>query len=173
MIWPHFCFYGCMKRIFIYTASVLAFFACNSSDNNTNHTPQPEEAVTPGSSSMVEKTCYTGNSGRDSVSLTINGSDGKVTGDKVTGSLDYRFYEKDKSAGTINGQMNGDTLFADYTFMSEGVQSVRQVAFLKNSEGFSEGYGDMEEKNGKMLFKNPGELKFGNGFILKKTDCGK
>jgi hypothetical protein len=50
-------------------------------------------------------------------------------GDSVTGTLVYNFKEKDKNTGTINGRMNGNILIAEYTFLSEGIQSCRQVAF--------------------------------------------
>jgi hypothetical protein len=39
----------------------------------------------------------------------------------VVGNLCYRFFEKDKNDGTVIGKLQGDTLIADYTFMSEGV----------------------------------------------------
>lgn len=38
----------------------------------------------------------------------------------VTGSLAYQFYEKDKRKGALEGVLNGDTLVADFKFMSEG-----------------------------------------------------
>src|SRR5690242_109722 len=50
-------------------------------------------------------------------------------GESITGTLAYKLHEKDKNTGTITGSMQGDILVADYTFMSEGVTSIRQVAF--------------------------------------------
>ena len=55
--------------------------------------------------------------------------------------------------------------------MSEGTQSVRQVVFLIKGETAIEGYGDIEEKDGKMVFKNLSSVVFGKGVILKKEDC--
>ena len=67
--------------------------------------------------------------------------------------------------------MNGDTLLADYKFMSEGKLSTRQVIFLIQGDDAIEGYGNSEEKDGKMVFKNINEVVFGKGLILKKAEC--
>ncbi len=56
--------------------------------------------------------------------------------------------------------------------MSEGKESVRQVIFLIKDNIAVEGYGNMEENNGKMIFKNQKEIVFGKGLILKKVECG-
>ncbi len=69
--------------------------------------------------------------------------------------------------------MKGDTLFAEYKFMSEGTESIREVAFLKKENDFVKGYGDSEEKNGKMIIKNKSGLNFNNNLILKKGACEK
>ena len=78
---------------------------------------------------------------------------------------------KDRNAGTLTGQMRGDTLLADYTFRSEGVESVRQVAFLTQDAGFVEGYGPVREQNGRMTFTNPNTLIFDTRRVLTKTNC--
>ncbi len=68
----------------------------------------------------------------------------------VTGSLVYKLHQKYSNKGEFEGQMKGDTLIADHKFMSEGTQSVRQVIFLVKDSIAREGYGNMEEKNGKI-----------------------
>lgn len=45
----------------------------------------------------------------------------------VTGNLLYHYYQKDRSAGKINGELKADTLFADYIYISEDVESVRDT----------------------------------------------
>ncbi len=91
------------------------------------------------------------------------------TGNLVTGELVYDYFEKDKNTGTIKGEMKGDTLFAEYMFMSEGINSVREVAFLKKGDSWIEGYGDVEEQTGKIVFKNKAALKFEINITLKKN----
>ena len=117
----------------------------------------------------VYEECYLGIHKKDTVSMSLN-----IKGNQVSsGELSYKFFEKDKNEGTLIGEMKGDTLFADYIFMSEGVTSVRQVAFLKNENIYTEGYGDIEENSKKTFFKNTKELKFDGKIILSKVDCKK
>jgi hypothetical protein len=111
--------------------------------------------------------CYSYVKNRDTVSLSLN-----VVNKILTGNLSYNFFEKDKSKGKVSGEMKGDTLLLNYTFEAEGTTSVRQVAYLKKDQQLLEGYGDVEEKNGNMVFKNLRELKYGpEGVVLKKISC--
>ena len=91
----------------------------------------------------------------------------------VTGTLVYNLYQKDKYSGTIQGQMKGELLIADFSFFSEGVKSVRQVAFKKKGKNFIEGYGETEDKNGKTTFKNIDSLNFTHSIVLREVDCEK
>jgi hypothetical protein len=83
----------------------------------------------------------------------------------------YHYFEKDRNTGTLKGQMNGDTLFATYTFMSEGKESVRNVAFLKTENEMKEGYGNLNPASGEPDFTDKSAIKFDNKFVLKKTNC--
>ena len=89
----------------------------------------------------------------------------------VTGNLTYDYYEKDKNKGTIKGELKSDTLFADYTFMSEGIESVREVVFINTAGGWVEGYGEIDDKDGKVIFKNRNKITFDNSAVLKETAC--
>ena len=165
LIWPHFCFHYVMKySILVCLATCCLMSGCNSTESVEQKTEAASSSPT--ISARPGKDCYRGNSGRDTITLTINHN-----GEKITGDLDYHFFEKDSNHGTIDGWMKGDTLIADYTFNSEGTQSVRQVAFLRDNEGLSEGYANTTDKGGKMMFSDLNELKFGSGFILKKIEC--
>ena len=110
--------------------------------------------------------CYAGNSGKDTVTLSLATQD-----DRITGELYYKFYEKDQTRGTLSGQWRGDTLVADYIYTSEGMPSVRQVAFLQKGNTLIEGHGNMVEKNGKMVFADTASLIFADGFLLQKIKC--
>ncbi|MDO9373319.1 MAG: hypothetical protein Q7T76_02820 [Ferruginibacter sp.] len=110
--------------------------------------------------------CYAGVVGKDSIFLKT-----EKFPTVVTGKLQYNFNEKDDSNGDIDGVMHGDTLVAAYTFGAEGTTSVREVAFLLSESGAIEGYGPMEEKDGKMVFTNRSQLSFGSGFNLKTIPC--
>jgi hypothetical protein len=82
----------------------------------------------------------------------------------------YQLKERDRNNGTLQGTIKGDTLIADYTFSSEGMVSVRQVAFLKQQEGLREGFGELKQKNNQWVFANPRALQF-TGFVLTPAAC--
>ena len=114
------------------------------------------------------KECYRAILQKDTVSLTLNIKNGQLS----SGNLSYNFYEKDKNVGTLVGELKGDTLYADYTFMSEGISSVREVAFLKKDDSYVEGFGDViDDNNGKVTFKDKKQLQFDGNVVLSKVDC--
>ena len=154
--------------------SVLLFFVITLTVSCNNNSEQEKtSSIATDSAKTVENkiqvpvsTCYTSISKKDTVRLKV-----EVFENVVTGSLVYKLYQKDSNTGEFEGQMKGDTLVADYKFMSEGIQSVRQVIFLVKDSIAREGYGNMEEKDGKMVFKNVKDVVFGNGIILKREEC--
>lgn len=121
-----------------------------------------ESAMATGSVEQCYALMATGDTVR--LNLTQQGSD-------VTGTLLIQLAGKDRNTGTLRGQMRGDTLLAKYTFQSEGQASVREVAFLAKDGGFVEGYGDVQEQNGAMVFTPGTTLTFGTDRVLTKTDC--
>ncbi|MDB5280053.1 MAG: hypothetical protein JWR61_5008 [Ferruginibacter sp.] len=110
--------------------------------------------------------CYSTPGGKDSVYLKV-----EKFPNVVTGRLIYKLFEKDSNTGDIDGVLHGDTLIADYKFLSEGVNSVRQIIFLIKDDTDREGYGEMEERNGKMVFKNLQETDFKKSVPLNKIEC--
>lgn len=127
---------------------------------------QEEEVVSDTTAvETINGECYLVVTGKDSVLLRID-----IENTSVTGDLLYRFTEKDKSGGSVFGNFRGDTLVADYKFTSEGMESEREVAFLRQGDTFIEGYGDAVESNGRMVFKRIDSLKF-EGKPMLKIDC--
>lgn len=112
------------------------------------------------------KECYESKIGNSSVNLSLTGS-----GNLVEGRLDYLHDEKDNNKGRLKGRIMGDTLLADYTFMSEGVESVREVIFLKTTAGYREGYGAVKDEAGKMIFEDRKQVDFSKSAELVKVDC--
>lgn len=141
--------------------SLFAFSLIFASCNNSNKIKKIDVEDSPDSIFG----CYSYSKNNDLISLSIKDSTGIIIG-----NLAYNIYEKDRNTGTISGKMKGDTLIADYTFQSEGSESVRQVAFLRAGNKFLEGYGEVEEKNGKTVFKNTKSLTFEN-VILEPVPC--
>ena len=153
----------------------IIFFAATITASCNNQTKETTDATTAvDTAETVENkittpvaSCYSYVKGRDTVTLKLEGS-----ANTVTGQLSYKFYEKDSNKGELSGQLNGDTLLADYKFMSEGQLSTRQVIFLIKNNVAKEGYGKTEEKNGKMVFKDMKGVSFETGIALNKVECG-
>ena len=141
---------------------VIGIFSCNNQqageNKNENQVPVTETETA---------ACYAYINNKDTVLLHVY-----VKDNLATGELTYNFYEKDKNTGTIQGELKGDTLIADYSFVSEGVSSVREVVFLKKGNELVEGYGDADQVDNKLVFKNRSTLNF-SGITLNPTDCEK
>jgi len=100
----------------------------------------------------------------DTISLVI-----QIDGEKVYGDLTYAWKEKDKNRGKVEGILRDSVLTADYTFSSEGQQSIRQVVFKLSAQRAVEGYGPMEEKAGKMLFVDSEKVAYDEKFALENV----
>lgn len=141
-----------MKVIsFLILVSLLA--SCDSQNGDTDKT-SPQQVNAKKTSTI---NCYRYTTAADTIMLQVIDS-----GNSIAGTLVYSLKEKDRNKGTIRGKMRGDILLADYTFMSEGIESTRQVAFKKEGSSFVEGYGD---------FKNIDSLDFNNSMKLVEVAC--
>jgi hypothetical protein len=110
--------------------------------------------------------CYAYTENKDTIQLQIT-----TLNDSVAGRLTYNLFEKDMNSGTLAGRMQGDTLFADYTFRSEGVESIREVAFFRTGENLIELFGEVENVNGTLVFKKPYRLELNERIVLKWEKC--
>jgi hypothetical protein len=149
-----------VSRSLLFVGGLSLLAACHE---QTNQASQEPTAPAP-----TGQQCFAYRTETDTVRLTL-----QTTQPTVTGQLAYRYFEKDRNQGTISGTMHGDTLLADYTFQSEGRQSVRQVAFLRRDIGFVEGYGPVAERAGKMAFTSPRTLHFDAKYTLLPVACPK
>jgi hypothetical protein len=153
---------------------LLAGFVISCNSENSHKTTADSAAVVKTDTSVMAPTtqtntsdCYEYIKNRDTAALKLN-----ITGDELTGDLSYKLFEKDSNKGKIAGELKGDTIIAEYTFDSEGLRSVREVIFVKQADGkLYEGTGEVEEKGGKMMFKNRSALKFGQSIVFSKADC--
>lgn len=151
-----------MRFVCILMLSVC-LFACQQ---RTKVTGEKSKTDTTGTIPMAEQACYAYVKGKDTAKLTLI-----TTGIVSTGELSYKWFEKDSNMGSIEGEMRGDTLIANYTFNSEGMQSVRQVVFLKRGSQLLEGFGEVEEKNGRTQFKNISQVDFTQPITFEEVAC--
>jgi hypothetical protein len=154
------------KVILLMTVLGTVLMSCNNKSKvNTVISVTPR---VPPTETLGDK-CFLSVVDKDTVAMELNIN----VNNEVNGKLRYSFYQKDKNEGTIIGNIKGDTLFADYTFVSEGVSSIREVAFLKKDAQYIEGYGVTMESNGKMVFIQKNALKFDSKTIFNEIDCKK
>jgi len=149
-------------KTWLIIATIILAYSCNNGKENNENTTLTDANS---SKNLEGHHCYLYATSQDTVSMSID-----VSGLVVTGELNYNFHEKDRNRGKLTGKINGDTLLADYTFISEGVESIRQVAFVRKGDSLVEGYGESEEKSGKTVFKNSDALKF-TGSELIESNC--
>jgi hypothetical protein len=157
-----------MKKVLAITIIILSVFI--SCKKETTLPPPQIAPSAPKEAEIVEPAgdqCYISTANNSTIKLSFNVNSHQ----EVNGKLSYSLYGKDKNEGTLIGNMKGDTLIADYTFTSEGVSSVREVAFLHVDGTFIEGYGDVVNGNDKVTFKDKKKLKFDAKTTLTKMDC--
>jgi hypothetical protein len=135
----------------VVASTVLA--ACNSEEKTTatadSLTAAPADTSIVQTAQTFSDGCYAYIKNRDTASLNL-----KVAGEEITGDLSYKLFEKDSNKGTIAGEIKGDTIIAEYDFNSEGTRSIREIVFLKKDGKLYEGYGEVETKGTKVVFKN-------------------
>lgn len=154
-----------MKNKILIIGMIFSLASCNKKAEDTQvvtekEMEQPEITVS-------EKQCYLWTKGKDSISMSIV----TANGNNVTGELEYNFFEKDGSFGTVSGMYKGDTLYVDYNFEAEGMKSQREIAFVKKGNTLVEGFGDVEQKDNKEVFKDKKALKFDDSVVLNAVEC--
>ena len=155
-----------MKKYFLLAAFVTLLAACNSNSATKQAADSTITAETAVAAAAESRTCYASYKNQDSTYLDLH-----IEGDQVSGALDIIPREKDRNIGTVSGLVKGDTILLDYTFQSEGMQSIRQVAYLQKDGKLVEGFAEVQEQNGKTVFKSLGDLKFDGSVILEQSAC--
>ncbi len=164
--------YNCRINLKLYITAITYFLllgtACNQSDPvlessvHANATDTITTATTP----IVIAGCYQMTLKRDSATLDLS-----IQDTTVSGTLNYIFFEKDHNMGTIKGVLRNDLIYADYTFESEGMTSVREVIFKVSGDTLIPGYGDLTEKDNKIIFVNKDDLHFNDLHPFIKVPC--
>lgn len=144
-------------RFVICIGITALFISCTKQKSN----PKIDDGIT-----ANQQTCYRYINNKDTVELVATFADSTIAGVLV-----YKLFEKDKNTGTIQGYMKDDLLIADYSFTSEGINSIRQVVFKKMDGLLVEGHGEVAERSGKTVFETPDSLNYNNAISLKPIDC--
>ncbi|EAZ82075.1 hypothetical protein [Algoriphagus machipongonensis] len=140
----------------------LLLVACNGVKKDS----PIEEAFSPESERDLNINCFQYVNDQDTIKLST-----EIDGTSVTGTLDYLFYEKDKTFGTIQGEVRDNLLIAEYNYLAEGDSSTRQVVFKKTTEGWEEGFGEMKVVDGVPVQVNLDSLDYSNSYELSPVPC--
>jgi hypothetical protein len=162
-----------LPGIFIMVAVLMTSCGNNSRTTNDNvtNTDSATSYNSTGDSSMNEADtvlsgCYSMIVNRDTASLQL-----QVKGNQASGSLSYNLYEKDRNDGTFEGELNNGVLAGWYLFRSEGLMSVRQVAFKVREKALWPANGEVFVRNDSTLFKDVNKLRFDSTRAFRKVPC--
>lgn len=155
-----------MRKIFILSLLAIGFISCKNNTEKKQGTTEKNEVVTDAvkGSSLLGLGCYSYKDNNNTVFLEITDLE-----NGVKGKLTYQFDGKDKNSGSFSGELVDNKLFATYTFLSEGVQSKREIAFLIKGNQLVEGYGELNENGTAFTDKN--NIEYTSTMPLSKTDC--
>ncbi len=144
---------------------IMAFFACQN-QSTTNQTTDSVKAPIDSAQNLGASLtgCYEYNVGQDTIRLTLY-----VAGTKVSGELFYDMYEKDKSRGTLNGNLKDSIIETNYAFNSEGMDSEAEVFFKFKNDSLYMGEGPQGVKDGKGVFLDKSKIQFTAAF--RKIKC--
>lgn len=153
---------------------MLSFAACGDNDNintgvitktNTAHNQAKNTFDT--SARIIDLNgCYEMTIKQDTASMELT-----VRDTIVTGKLIYAWNEKDGNIGSLNGVLRGDLIFAEYTFESEGTTSTRELIFRLEDSLLQQAVGELDQKNNKIVYKDPDQLDFNTMPPFMKIPC--
>ncbi len=119
----------------------------------------------------VEMKCYKAVYEKDTIDLKIN----LLKDSKVSGDMEMKFENMPIKAGKIAGEMRGDTLFADYTFIqgaNDKTTYKNPIALLKRGEELILGNGKIETYLGASYFAKGKPIDFDNvKYKFSNVDC--
>jgi hypothetical protein len=76
----------------------------------------------------------------------------------------------DGASGDLKGTKKGDTLYLDFTYTIEGYEATEETIWILQGDKLMEKEGELVEKNGKMVLKDPNKATFKKEYL--KVNCG-
>lgn len=146
-----------MKNTLITLILSFFLFSCqNSSDAGKINFPEAPETMY----------CFEGQRDDERYLLRFY-----IEKEEILGVMEFYAGNREDRIGTIEGRLEGDTLFADLSIRNESFFLSREIAFLLTDKGLAEGKGPMEKKDNKMIFIARSDLTFGQDMILQPVNC--
>ena len=129
-----------MKKLVLIAIVTILVWNCKEKEKKSESRNEMEVTEIREDVPRLEKGCY----GYDKNSNVVLFEIEKTTG-PVSGNLTYQLDGKDKNTGKFEGTFKDSRLLGTYTFMSEGKESSREVAFKVKEGQLIEGYGELNE----------------------------
>jgi hypothetical protein len=155
-----------MKKNLILSLVIIVFASCKEETARKSEPTTVSDEMTKENTAQPSSECYVYNANGSKIELQMN-----TNNNNVNGTLSYELKEKDSNKGTFVGSIKDSILIAQYTFQSEGTESIREVAFLVKDDQLIEGFGDVTTEENKTKFKDIKALKFSSSMPLIKTSC--
>lgn len=143
--------------------------SCNNNGKSsveTNADTVASNSTTTINTDSLPSGCYSQIVQRDTSLLQLENKDSIING-----SLSYNIYQKDRNNGTLQADIEGNVISGWYIFKSEGVISVRQVAWKINGHELWPATGEVFQKNDTAMFAQPDKLTYDSLRPFKKVPC--
>ncbi|MEJ6979001.1 hypothetical protein WG906_00975 [Pedobacter sp. P351] len=150
--------------LLIYVPVILFFIAACGGEKNKKTSQSDNDSV------AIKPECYIAVFQKDTAYLNIK----RLESAKIEGNLLIQYWNNPKNEGKIAGRINGDTLFADYTYTVGTYKEMikNPLAFLLKNDSLILGVGEIETKMGRSYFKPGVPISFDRGrFRFIKTEC--
>ena len=135
-----------------------------SSASKSSDSPKTTPSVTDVKPHENLAGCYMKIVGRDTAILKL-----EQKGKEFSGKMLYDNYEKDGSRGTVTGKEEGEIIKLWYDFNSEGMHSVMEVYFKKETGRLLRGVGSMDAKTDTTYFISG--INYSDKEAFNKVDC--
>ncbi len=155
-----------MKNIFLgIVATLMLITACqqksasNATESNASNTAAAQE-LSDGSF------CFEHAVGQDTTFVKLI-----ITGNDVSGQMNWGAYEKDGANGTLQGTRNGNEISAIWTYVIEGSNQTEEVMFKIEGDQLMRKVGELEDSNndGNLKLKDPANATYSETFV--KVTC--
>lgn len=144
-----------MKRTLVIAAFIgLCLSSCGNKEKKTSSATD----------NNIGEICFEQKEGDDIVFVTL-----LISGDSIHGTMVKDRFETDNHTGNLIGTFNDGMINAEYSFNSEDIHYINQMQFKLSGDTLYQASGEMEEQNGKFIFKDPSQLKYDD--ILLRVKC--
>lgn len=156
------------KIVLLITLSAVIISCKSKTEDSQTDSTQTASVDTVATASNIPDTgnsyCYLEALNKDTTIVTFT-----LNGDVVEGEMKWLPYEKDGAIGTIKGKKVGDEIKVDFDYVIEGSQQLEEKIFVMKGDELLEKSGELEDKNGKLIMKNPEKATI--AATLKRVNC--